>query len=392
MDVFLGEWVNLILRWAHMIVGIGWIGTSFYFIALDYSLNRQKQKEGVYGAAWQVHGGGFYHVEKFTVAPPQLPLRLHWFQWEAYLTWATGFGLMIVQYYLHAGAYLIDPAIMALTPLQAIVISIVSLFAGWVAYDLLCRALGERTLLLAVGVFILILLASVFYTKTYSGRGAFLHVGAFVGTIMAFNVFAVIIPNQKKMVAQLMNGETPDARYGQIGKQRSLHNNYLTLPVLLMMVSPHYPFLSSHPQSWLVVALILVGGGLFRHVLNRIDAGDDWNKYGWAAPVTILALICAIYVTAPAGKDAKALNAVSDADVVAISAHHCVMCHAKKPTHVSFQEPPKNVVLESAGDFRRYAPLIMAQAVQTKAMPLGNQTAMTDAEREKLGQWIRAQH
>lgn len=392
MDVFLGEWVNLILRWAHMIVGIGWIGTSFYFVALDYSLNRQNQKQGVYGAAWQVHGGGFYHVEKYTVAPPELPPRLHWFQWEAYLTWATGFGLMVVQYYLHAGAYLIDPAVMALTPLQAIAISIVSLFAGWVIYDVLCRSLGERTLWLAIGVFVLILLASVLYTKIYSGRGAFLHVGAFVGTIMAFNVFAVIIPNQKKMVAQLIRGQTPDARYGQIGKQRSLHNNYLTLPVLLMMVSPHYPFLSSHPQSWLVVALILVSGGLFRHLLNRIDAGDGWNQYGWAAPVAIFALIVAIYLTAPAGKSANALNAVSDADVVAISAHHCVMCHAKTPTHASFQEPPKNVILESAGDFRRYAPLIMAQAVQTKAMPLGNQTAMTDAEREKLGQWIRAQH
>ncbi len=274
-----------------------------------FAQSPERKKQGVYGTAWQVHGGGFYHVEKFTVAPPELPPHLHWFQWEAYLTWATGFGLMIVQYYLHAGAYLIDPAVMALTPLQAIAISIVSLFAGWVIYDVLCRVFGERTLWLAIGVFALILLASVLYTKVYSGRGAFLHVGAFIGTIMAFNVFAVIIPNQKKMVAQLMRGEAPDARYGQIGKQRSLHNNYLTLPVLLMMVSPHYPFLSSHPQSWLIVALILISGGLFRHLLNRIDAGDDWNQYGWAAPVAIFGLICAIYLTAPAGKGANALNA-----------------------------------------------------------------------------------
>ena len=290
MDVFLGEWANLLLRWAHMIVGIGWIGTSFYFIALDYSLNREGARKGVYGTAWQVHGGGFYHVEKYMVAPPQLPPHLHWFQWEAYLTWVTGFGLLIVQYYLHANAYLIDPAVMALTPLQAIAISIGSLLAGWVIYDVLCRLLGERTPLLAIAVFALILAASVLYTKVYSGRGAFLHVGAFVGTIMAFNVFAVIIPNQKKLIAQLVRGEEPDARYGLIGKQRSLHNNYLTLPVLLMMVSPHYPFLFSHPQAWLIVALILVSGGLFRHVLNRVDAGDDWNKYGWSAPVAIFAL------------------------------------------------------------------------------------------------------
>lgn len=390
MDVFLGEWVNLLLRWAHMIVGIGWIGTSFYFIALDYSLNRQERKsEGVFGTAWQVHGGGFYHVEKFTVAPPHLPPHLHWFKWEAYLTWVTGFGLMIAQYYLHANAYLIDPAVMALSPAQAIMISVASLAAGWIAYDLLCRFLGDRTVLLAACVFVLILAVSVLYTRVFSGRGAFLHVGALVGTIMAFNVFAVIIPNQKTMVAQLLRGEKPDARLGAIGKQRSLHNNYLTLPVLVMMVSPHYPFLFAHPQSWMVVALILVCGGTFRHLLNRVDAGDDWNTYGWTAPVVAIALLCAIYLTAPASRT-NATAAVSDAELLAISAKHCVMCHAANPTHASFTEAPKNVTLESVADFRRYAPLIMAQTVHNKAMPLGNQTKMTEEERQKIGAWIRA--
>ena len=206
MDVFLGEWVNLLLRWFHMIVGIGWIGTSFYFMALDYGLDtRERKSQGVYGTAWQVHGGGFYHVEKFTVAPPQLPAHLHWFKWDAYLTWMTGFGLLIVQYYLHADAYLIDPAVMPLAPWQAIAISVVSLIAGWVIYEALCRSpLGQNTTLLAILVFALILIASVLYTKVFSARGAFLHVGAFVGTIMAFNVFMVIIPNQRKMVAQLL--------------------------------------------------------------------------------------------------------------------------------------------------------------------------------------------
>jgi uncharacterized membrane protein len=390
MDVFLGEWVNLLLRWAHMIVGIGWIGTSFYFIALDYSLNRQERKsEGVFGTAWQVHGGGFYHVEKFTIAPPHLPPHLHWFRWEAYLTWVTGFGLMIVQYYLHANAYLIDPAVMALAPVQAVLISIVSLAAGWVAYDFLCRVLGDRTVLLAASVFALILVASVLYTRVFSGRGAFLHVGAFIGTIMAFNVFAIIIPNQKIMVGQLLRGEKPDARLGAIGKQRSLHNNYLTLPVLVMMVSPHYPFLFGHPHAWLVVALILIAGGTLRHLLNRVDAGDDWNKYGWTAPVAAIAILCAIYLTAPAsGTGASA--AVSNAELLAISARHCTMCHAAKPTHASFTEAPKNVTLESVADFRRYAPLIMAQTVYNKAMPLGNQTGMTEEERQKIGAWIRA--
>jgi uncharacterized membrane protein len=393
MDVFVGEWVNLLLRWAHMIVGIGWIGTSFYFMALDYSLDTKERKsQGVYGTAWEVHGGGFYHVEKFTVAPPQLPAHLQWFKWDAYLTWVTGFGLLVVQYYLHARSYLIDPAVMPLETWQAIAISIISLLAGWVIYEALCRSpVGQNTVLLGGCVFALILAAAVLYTRVYSARGAFLHVGAFVGTIMAFNVFMVIIPNQRKMVAQLLAGEVPDARYGQIGKQRSTHNNYLTLPVLVMMVSPHYPFLSAHPQSWLVVALIIISGALIRHYINRVDAGDDWNAFGWAAPIAAFALIWAIWLTAPRAPAATSA-AVSDTEVVALSAKHCTMCHARKPTHASFKEAPKNVVLESVDEIRKHAALILTQTVQNKAMPLGNQTAMTDGERQMLGQWIAAQH
>ena len=279
-----------------------------------------------------MHGGGFYHVEKFTVAPPQLPAHLQWFQWDANLTFMTGFGLLIVQYYLHAKSYLIDPAVMPLDPWQAIAISIASLLAGWAIYDALCRSpLGQNTTVLAVLVFVLILAASVLYTKVFSARGAFLHVGAFVGTIMAFNVFMIIIPNQRKMVAQLLAGQAPDARYGQIGKQRSTHNNYLTLPVLVMMVSPHYPFLSAHPQSWLVVALIIIAGALIRHYINRVDAGDDWNAFGWALPVAAFALICAIWVTAPRAPTAN--GAVSDAEVLAITteALHHVPCAQADP-------------------------------------------------------------
>jgi uncharacterized membrane protein len=393
MDVFLGEWVNLLLRWFHMIVGIGWIGTSFYFMALDYGLDtRERKSAGVYGTAWQVHGGGFYHVEKFTVAPPQLPAHLHWFKWDAYLTFLTGFGLLVVQYYLHAKSYLIDPAVMPLEPWQAAAISVVSLLAGWGIYEALCRSTaGRNATVLGACVFALILIASVLYTKVFSARGAFVHAGAFIGTIMAFNVFAVIIPNQRKMVAQLIAGKVPDVRYGQIGKQRSTHNNYLTLPVLVMMVSPHYPFLSAHPQSWLVVALIIVSGALIRHYINRVDAGDEWNAFGWAAPLAVFALICAIWLTAPRPPAATG-GVVSDAEVLAITTKHCTMCHATKPTHESFREAPKNVVLESTADLRKYAPLILAQTVQNKAMPLGNQTAMTGEERQKIGQWIAAQH
>jgi len=390
VDVFLGEWLNLLIRWAHMVVSIGWIGTSFYFMALDYSLSkRERMDPGVLGTAWQVHGGGFYHVEKYTVAPATLPDVLHWFKWEAYLTWATGFGLLIVQYYFHADAFLIDPGVMALEPWQAIAISAASLAAGWFIYDGICRSkIGDNTVLLAISVFALILIASVLYTTVFSGRGAFIHVGALVGTIMAVNVFGVIIPGQKKMVAQLIAGDEPDPRYGAVGKQRSTHNNYLTLPVLLMMVSQHYPFLFSHPQSWLIVALIIISGALIRHMLNRVDAGDDWNSYGWTLPVAAMALISAIYVTAPEQRTVSAGPAVSDVQALGLVTKHCLMCHARNPSHPAFKDPPKNVTLETAADMRRFGQQIYMQTVQNRAMPLGNQTGMTDEERDALGRWV----
>src|SRR5688572_18902164 len=391
MDVFAGEWLNLLIRWAHMVVAIGWIGTSFYFMALDYTLlKREKMNPGVMGTSWQVHGGGFYHVEKYTVAPATLPEVLHWFKWEAYLTWLTGFGLLVVQYYFHAEAFLIDPAVMPLAPWQAIAISIASLAAGWFVYDGLCRTkIGDNTVLLALSVFALILIASVLYTKVFSGRGAFIHVGSLIGTIMAVNVFGVIIPNQKKMIAQMMAGQMPEARFGAIGKQRSIHNNYLTLPVLLMMVSQHYPFLFTHPQSWLVVALILLSGGVIRHVLNRIDAGDDWNAYGWGLPAAAIVLMTAIYVTAPQPRTAAAGGgAVSDHEALAISQKHCVNCHARDPSHPAFKEPPKNMALETVPELRRFAQQIYMQTVQNRAMPLGNQTGMTEEERAALGRWL----
>jgi uncharacterized membrane protein len=390
MDVFVADWLNLILRWAHLVVGIGWIGTSFYFIALDFGLRKEPAAPaGVAGGAWQVHGGGFYHVEKYTVAPPQLPEHLIWFRWEAYLTWITGFGLLVVQYYWNARAYLIDPAVADISPTVAIAISIASLVLGWFAYDALCRSpIGRHPAALAYAVFALIVAASWLLTQILSGRGAFIHIGSLVGTIMAANVFLVIIPNQRKMTAQLLAGEPPDARLGAIGKQRSLHNNYLTLPVLLLMVSGHYPMLYGHPYAWLVVALILVIGGLVRHLINRVDAGDDFHAYSWAAPVAAFALICAIAATAP--RSAANLVQVADNDALQIVAHHCASCHARRPTHPGFAEAPKQIRLETLAELRQYAPLVLAQAVQTNAMPLGNETRMSDAERAKLGAWLRS--
>lgn len=388
---FAADWLNLLLRWAHLVVGVGWIGTSFYFIALDLSLRkREGMKEGVYGTAWEVHGGGFYHVEKYLVAPKELPEDLIWYKWEAYLTWMTGFGLLVVQYYYNASSYLIDPAKLTLEPWQAIAISVASLVAGWVIYDRICRSpIGSNTGILAIAVFVLILSASYLFTHVFSGRGALIHVGAFIGTIMAVNVFGVIIPNQKKIAASLMAGEAPDPRLGAIGKQRSVHNNYLTLPVLLMMVSNHYPMLSSHSQSWLIVALILVIGGMTRHFFNRHDAGDPLRSFGWSLPLAAFGLVVAIVMTAP--RTGSATAGVSDADVVAIAQTHCVMCHSAKPTHESFEEAPKGITLENIDDLRRYAVLINQQAVQTDAMPLGNETGMTDDERAMLGGWIAAQ-
>ncbi|GAA0781345.1 cysteine desulfurase [Roseibium denhamense] len=388
---FAMDWLNLLFRWAHVIVGIGWIGTSFYFIALDLSLRkREGMKEGVAGTAWEVHGGGFYHVEKYTVAPKELPDDLIWYKWEAYLTWVTGFALLVVMYYFNASAYLIDPSVLPLRPLDAVAISVISLVAGWVIYDQLCKSpIGKNTPLLAFCVFVLIMAAAFMFTHVYSGRGALIHVGAFVGTIMAVNVFGIIIPNQKKIAASLMAGEAPDPALGAMGKQRSVHNNYLTLPVLLMMVSNHYPMLTGHPHAWLLVALILLIGGMVRHFLNRHDAGDPIAKFWWALPTAAAGTLVAIIMTAP--RDYSGGDLVADARVIEISQAHCATCHAAAPTYDGFDEAPKGIELETVEHLRRYADLVMAQAVQSDAMPLGNETGMTQEERDLLGTWIAQQ-
>ncbi|WP_421723697.1 urate hydroxylase PuuD [Bauldia sp.] len=390
MSGFVLEWVNLILRWAHMIVGIGWIGTSFYFIALDLSLRRRKNMpEGVYGTAWEVHGGGFYHVEKYLVAPKSLPPDLIWFKWEAYLTWVTGFALLIVQYYWNANAFLINPAVLPLLPSQAVVISLMSLIAGWFLYDALCRsAIGRNPTALAGAVFVLIVVAAYIVSHVFSARGALIHVGAIIGTIMAVNVFGVIIPNQKKITASLVAGEAPDPRLGAVSKQRSVHNNYLTLPVLLLMVSNHYPMLGTTGETWLVIALILVGGAGARHILNRHDAGDPFYRIWWAFPATGVALAAAIYVTAPRPDPSLAGLEVSEGEVLTIVARHCATCHANRPSHEGFDEPPKGVVLVSIEDVQTHADQVVAQTVTGDAMPLGNETEMTEDERRQLGAFL----
>ena len=389
MLAFAFDWANLLVRWGHIIAGIGWIGTSFYFIALDLSLKkREKMRVGVIGTTWEVHGGGFYHVEKYTIAPKELPVDLVWFKWEAYLTWVTGFLLLILQFYLEAGAWMIDPSVLALEPWQAIGISITSLAVGWFVYDALCRSpIGKRITLLAIIGFVWVLAAAYFYTHVFSERTALIHVGAFIGTIMAANVFAIIIPNQKKVTAALLAGDAPDPKYGEIGKQRSVHNTYLTLPVLVLMVSGHYPMLSGHPQAWLIVAFVIVGGACLRHVLVSYEVGEPFAKYRAALPVILIALIAAIYMTAPQQRNIVD-SIVSDVEVMTIVQKHCTTCHAENPKNEYFDAPPKAIVLENIDQLGRHGKQVVRFTVQTHAMPLGNETGMTEDERQKLGAWV----
>ncbi|MDE2384033.1 MAG: urate hydroxylase PuuD [Alphaproteobacteria bacterium] len=389
LDPFLLEWLNILTRWGHLIAGISWIGTSFYFVALDLSLRADAPlPPGVKGEAWEVHGGGFYHVQKYLSAPANLPPHLIWFKWEAYLTWITGFLLIIVQYYAQAESYLIDPAILPLLPWQAVAISVASLAAGWLVYDLLCRSpIGRHTGVLALCVFALILAAAYGFSHVFSGRGAFIHTGAFIGTMMAANVFAVIIPNQRKITGSLLRGETPDPKYGVIGKQRSTHNTYLTLPVLFMMTSNHYAIITGHPQAWALVGLIVLGGAVARHALLRHEVGDDMHDIAWTVPVIGLALAGAMMMTEPAKSNISAAK-VGDDEAFAIVQNRCTACHSATPTDATIKQAPKGIMFASVEDMKRYAAQIETQAVRNHAMPLGNKTGMTDDERAKLGAWI----
>ncbi len=393
MSPFIMDWLNLLVRWAHLIAGIGWIGTSFYFIALDYSLKkREKMRDGVMGTAWEVHGGGFYNVEKFSVAPAELPDDLIWYKWEAYLTWVTGIILMVVQFYMNAGTWMIDAKVMELTSSEAIGTSIVSLALGWFIYDGLCRSrLGKNTPLLMALVFMLILGAAYFYTHVFSARAALIHVGAFIGTLMAFNVFRIIIPNQKKITAALMAGEKPDGRYGIMGKQRSVHNTYLTLPVLVMMVAGHYPFIADHSHAWLLVGLVIIGGACLRHALIRHEVGDPLKGYAWTLPIVFAALVTAMIMTKPQAEQKNHVKLASDVEVLTIVGKHCISCHALEPVHEAFDVAPKSVIFETKADVRRYKDLIIQFTVESDLMPIGNETAMTQSERKLLGDWLKAQ-
>ena len=384
------DWVELLVRWMHVIAGIAWIGSSFYFIALDASLRHEPRLDPrVKGEAWQVHGGGFYQMQKFVVAPEFMPEHLTWFKWEAYSTWIFGFVLLILVYYLHPGVYLIDRAVLDLSATGAVAISVASLAAGWVIYDLLCRSwIGQNTARLALVGFVLLVAATFGYTQVFSGRGAFIHVGVLVGTLMVGNVFLVIIPKQRIVVRDLLAGRTPDPALGAAAKQRSVHNNYLTLPVVFTMLSSHYAFTYTGRWSWLVLAAVFVASFLIRHWFNvgHTGARPDWRLWPAAAVPMLLA---ALLTLLGQPRIEAAAGSASFADVQRIMVARCVVCHAARPHFDGIEEAPKGVMLDTPARIAALAPQVYQQAVVTRAMPLNNLTGITEPERQQIARWVQ---
>lgn len=393
MEAYLLDWANLLLRWLHLITGIAWIGASFYFVMLDTSLKPPAKAadgvRGVFGELWAVHGGGFYCSQKFLTGPKGEPLTddLHWSKWEAYTTWLSGMSLLAVIYWIGADSYLIDPRVMPLSQGAAIGISMAFLAAGWLFYDTLCRMMFGRDGLLAVIVFAFVVLADWLLHQVFSARGAYLHVGAMLGTMMVANVFFHIIPGQKRMVAQIRAGQPVDPRPGQVGKQRSVHNTYFTLPVLFVMISNHYPMTYAHPNGWLILVVMMLAGVLIRQFFVLRHRG----QVKWWLPAAGVALIGALVVLlAPkpvdAGGEAVSLDAVRQ-----VVAQRCLACHAEHPTQPGFAQPPKGVVLETPEGIQQHAAK-MAETVASGYMPLGNLTGITDAERQLIARWYAQQH
>ena len=392
MSAHLEQWLNLALRWAHVITGIAWIGTSFYFNWLNSRLAPpppERQEPGVAGELWSVHGGGFYRVVKYTVAPGELPRTLHWFKWEAYATWLTGFALLVLVYYLGAASFLVDPRVARLSPGAGVAVGVGTLIVSWVVYDALCRSpLGARPVALGATLFVLATALAWGLSQLLSPRAAYLHVGAAIGTIMAANVLMVIIPAQRDMVAALAAGRSPDAARGEQGALRSLHNNYLTLPVLFIMVSSHYPATYGHRLNWAILAGLAVIGVATRHWFNLRNQG---RKNVWMLPAAGLALVALALATAPRSGPAPSSGAqVSFAEVRLIVARRCAGCHSSAPTTPGISAAPLGVLLDTPDQIRGNAPRILAVAVDAQTMPLGNLTGMTPQERELLGTWIRA--
>ena len=384
------EWASLLLRWLHVITAIAWIGSSFYFVWLDLSLRKaDRLPKGVHGESWSVHGGGFYHVQKYLVAPDKMPKELHWFKYESYFTWVSGFSLLAVTYYWGAQVFLIDPSVADLSVTQAVGLSMGSLALGWFVYDGLCKTpIGKDLRLLGILVYAVVVASAYGYSEIFSSRAALLHVGALVATWMTGNVFFIIIPNQKKVVASLQRGEAPDPTLGQQAKQRSTHNNYLTLPVLFMMLSNHYPMTFVGEDLWILVALVVLIGAIIRDYFNAGHAGADGFRVKWQWPVASALIVTLAVWARPTAISLDSHQIIEDNDVEIIVSTHCTACHAARPTMSGFSAPPKGVVLETLADVQQYKQQVYAQSVASEAMPPGNLTQMTARERAILGRWL----
>lgn len=409
MEGYLLDWANLLLRWLHVITAIAWIGSSFYFVWLDNSLTRPTApdllEKGVDGELWAVHGGGFYHPQKYLLAPKQLPEHLHWFYWESYSTWMSGFALLTVVYLFNANVYLIDRSVFDMTATTAVLLALAFLAVGWLVYDTICRVFGRSDRLVGVLVTLYVVIAAYAACHLFSGRAAFLLVGAMIATIMSANVFFWIIPGQRKVVAALKAGEKPDPIHGKRGKQRSVHNTYFTLPVLFAMLSNHYSMTYGHQSNWVVLVLIMLAGVLIRQffILKHKGVWNMWYPVGgvalllgtvvWLAPVqhpsapeanAAAAVATPSALAAPGG--AAAPGGTDFAKVQAVVTARCYQCHSAHPTLMP--SPAKGVLLDTPDQLAAHAQLVYQQAVQQKLMPLGNITQMTDEERTVIAKWF----
>lgn len=394
------DWLSLFVRWFHVVAGVAWIGASFYFIWLDNSLReppQEKKDKGVKGDLWAVHGGGFYEVAKYTYGPEKIPEKLHWFKWEAYSTWLSGVALLVLVYYFGASAYLIDPSVKALSPSTAIAYGVGFIFVGFAVYELACRSpLGQYPKSFAACLAVMIIFACWLAANLFSGRGAYIHVGALIGTIMVANVFLVIMPGQRKMVHAVTNGLAIDPKWGADAKLRSVHNNYFTLPLLFIMISNHYPQTYQHELNWLVLAAIMAVSAYIRHYFNLKHTGVAKPSILVVGAIGMAAI--ALWVSWPRSAPASVAVQteqfehvdVKDAQIHSLITQHCASCHSATPTDDIFKVAPLGVILDSWQDILRYETQIVHRTTVTKDMPFMNKTGMTDAERQQLADWFRA--
>ena len=403
--IIMWEWFAFAVRLLHVTTAIAWIGSSFYFIALDLGLKKSPNlPAGAYGEEWQVHGGGFYHIQKYSVAPENMPNHLTWFKWESYATWLSGAAMLMIVYWLGAELYLIDPAKADLSVFQAIIISAGSLLVGWVVYDFLCKsALGNNPTGLMLLLFVVLVVMSWGYNQIFTGRAAMLHLGAFTATIMSANVFLIIMPNQRIVVKDLKEGRTPDPKYGKIAKLRSTHNNYLTLPVLFLMLSNHYPLAFATEYTWIIASLVFLTGVTIRHYFNTLHATGSGPTWTWMATLVIFLIIAALSTASswngdyddlenqPLTKKQESLMLAKGFDDISdIIISRCSMCHAREPVWDGMINAPKGVFLETDHDIVRGAKEIYIQAGVSHAMPPANITNLANEDRIKIVKWFRA--